>query len=154
MTSSIEDPFYLLEKWLKVKEFIVVGKSVRRADAIDKVTGKARFLEDYVVPNMLYAKPILSDVPHALLKGVVTDEALKIPKVIDVVTAKDIPGENQVGYALPDQPLFPEKKIRFHGEPLGLILAEEPEKALSQGVRWSVVVMKQGNACGAKGTWA
>ncbi|RLG86021.1 MAG: aldehyde oxidase, partial [Thermoprotei archaeon] len=85
---------------------------------------------------------ILSDVPHALLKGIVADEALKIPKVVDVVTAKDIPGENQVGYALPDQPLFPERKIRFHGEPLGLILAEEPEKAL-EAVNYVKVIYEE-----------
>lgn len=124
-----EDPFYLLEKWMKVKKYVIIGSRVTRVDALDKVTGRAKFLEDYVIPNMIYVKPVLSTQAHARIKAVHLTEALKNPKVVTVVTAKDIPGENQVGYALPDQPLLPEDKVRFHGEPVVLIAAEEPEVA-------------------------
>ena len=121
---------YLIEKWLKAEHFLVVGKSIKRIDAIDKVTGKAKFMEDIILPNMLYVKLVLSSEPHARIINMNIDEVMKIPGVVKVVTANDIPGENQVGYALPDQPLLAEGKVRFHGEPVALIAAETPEAAL------------------------
>jgi len=124
-----EDPFYLIEKWLKAKEFLVIGKSIQRIDAFEKVTGKAKFMEDYVLPNMVYVKLVLSSEPHARIKAIDVGRALKIRGVVGVLTAKDIPGENQVGYALPDQPLLAEGKVRYAGEPIALVAAEEPEIA-------------------------
>ena len=134
----IEDPVYLIEKWLKAKEFTVIGKSVKRIDAIDKVTGKARFMEDYIFPQMLYVKLVLSNYSHAIIKGINVNEALKIPEVIGVYTYQDIPGENQVGYALPDQPLLAEGKIRYHGEPIALVAAEKPEVAFEAALKVKV----------------
>ena len=120
----------LLEKWLRAERFLVVGKSVKRLDAIDKVTGKAKFMEDHVLPTMLYVKLLTSTEPHARILGIDVGEALRVKGVVKVVTSNDIPGENQVGYALPDQPLLAACKVRFHGEPIGLVAAETPEAAL------------------------
>ena len=122
-----EDPLYLLEKWLRAKEYIVIGKSIRRVDAIDKVTGRAKFMEDYLVPNMVYVKLVLSSEPHARIRKIYVDDALAMRGVVRVITASDIPGENQVGYAIPDQPLLAEGKVRYCGEPIALVAAEEPE---------------------------
>ena len=129
MTPLTEDPFYLIEKWLKAKEFIVIGKSIKRIDAIDKVTGRAKFMEDHILPNMVYVKLVLSSEPHAKIKAINTNRAMKIKNVVGIFTAKDIPGENQVGYALPDQPLLAEGKVRYVGEPIALVAAEESEAA-------------------------
>jgi len=120
----------LLEKWLKAEEFIIVGKSIDRVDAIDKVTGKAKFMEDYTIPGMLYAKIVMSNEAHAKIRMINLEHALKIPGVVRIITAKDIPGENQAGYALPDQPLLAEGKVRYHGEPIAIIVAENPEAAV------------------------
>jgi len=119
----------LLEKWLKAEEFTIVGKSIDRVDAIDKVTGKAKFMEDYMLPGMLYAKIVMSSEPHARIKRVNVERALKISGVVKVITARDVPGENQVGYALPDQPLLADGKVRYHGEPVAIVVAETPETA-------------------------
>ncbi len=99
-------------------------------DAIDKVTGRAKFMEDHTLPNMLYVKPVLSTEPHAKIVRINVSEAMRVPGVVRVVTARDIPGENQVGYALPDQPLLAEEKVRFHGEPVALVVATTPEAAI------------------------
>lgn len=120
----------LIERWLKAEEFIVIGKSIERIDALDKVTGKAKFMEDYSFPGMLYAKLVLSNEPHAKIIGINVDNALKVKGVVKIITAKDVPGENQVGYALPDQPLLAEGKVRYHGEPIAIVAAETPEAAL------------------------
>ncbi len=46
-----------------------------------------------------------------------------------MITHRDIPGENQVGYAAPDQPLLAEGKVRYHGEPVALVVAKTWEEA-------------------------
>ncbi|MEM1677101.1 MAG: xanthine dehydrogenase family protein, partial [Nitrososphaerota archaeon] len=46
---------------------------------------------------------------------------------IALVTCEDIPGLNQVGYYIPDQPALAEKKVRFHGEPVALIVSSKPD---------------------------
>ncbi len=129
--SSSEDPYALMEKWLKAKEFLVVGKGVRRADALEKAMGQARFVEDFYMPgHMLFIKQVLSTEPHARILGIDASKALEVPSVEGVFTAKDIPGENQVGYALPDQPLIAEGKVRFAGELVALVAAKDFDKAI------------------------
>ncbi len=126
---TVEDPYSLIEKWLKAKEFIVVGKGITRADSLDKALGKAKFIEDYFEKGMLFVKQVWSTEPHAIIEGIDVSKALRISGVIGVFTAKDIPGENQVGYALPDQPLLAEGKVRYHGEPVALVVAEDIDRA-------------------------
>ncbi|MCD6083978.1 MAG: xanthine dehydrogenase family protein [Desulfurococcales archaeon] len=128
--ASMEDPYVLIDKWLRAKEFIVVGKGVARADALEKALGKAKYVEDYFQSGFLFIKQVLSTEPHAKIKGINVEEALRKPKVVKVITASDIPGENQVGYALPDQPLLAEGKVRFHGEVVALVVAEDIDAAL------------------------
>ncbi len=129
--SAAEDPYTLMEKWLKAKEFLVVGKGVRRADAIEKALGMARYVEDFYMPgHMLFVKQVLSTEPHARILGVDASKALEIPGVEGVFTAKDIPGENQVGYALPDQPLLADGKVRFVGDLVALVAARDFDTAI------------------------
>ena len=104
----------------------VVGHSVIREDAIPKVTGRAIFGADLHKPGMLFAKVLLSTEAHALVKHIDTSEAEKMPGVHAVLTAKDIPGANIYGIALPDQQVLAEQKVRFYGEPVALVAAEDP----------------------------
>lgn len=109
------------------KEFTYIGKSFPRIDALEKVTGKAIYINDLFLPGMLYGKMVLSGVPHALIKKIDLSEAKKIPGVIAILTADDIPGENQVGLVLPDQPLLAVEKVRYVGECVALIAGESQE---------------------------
>ncbi len=129
--SSVEDPYALMEKWLKAKEFVVVGRGVKRADALEKAMGKAAYVEDLYMPgSMLFVKQVLSTEPHAKIISIDASKALSISGVAGVFTAKDIPGENQVGYALPDQPLIADKKVRFVGDLVALVAAKDWDTAL------------------------
>ncbi|MCC6034458.1 MAG: xanthine dehydrogenase family protein molybdopterin-binding subunit [Desulfurococcaceae archaeon] len=129
----MEDPVKILEKWISAESYIVVGKDISRVDALDKIFGRAMFTEDYFVDymigNALFIKQVLSTYPHAKIKGIDYKKALEVPGVVRVITAHDIPGENQVGYAIPDQPLLAEGKIRYPGEVIALIAAVDFEKA-------------------------
>ncbi len=103
----------------------VIGTSVIREDAVPKVSGRAIYGADLYMPGMLFAKVLLSSQAHALVKSIDTSEAEAMDGVHAVLTARDIPGANIFGIALPDQQVLAENKVRFYGEPLALVAAED-----------------------------
>jgi len=130
----LEDPYKLVEKWISAESYIVVGKGVTRVDAIEKALGKAMFTEDYfvdyVIGNALFVKQVLSPHPHARIVKIDPIKALSLEGVYGVFTARDVPGENQVGYAIPDQPLLAQGKVRYAGEVVALVAAVDYDKAI------------------------
>ncbi len=69
----------------------VVGKSVQRLDAVEKVTGRARYSEDFFERDMLVGKVLRSPHAHALVKRIDAGKALALPGVEAVLTARDLP---------------------------------------------------------------
>lgn len=76
---------------LSVEQYSVVGQSIPKIDATDKVTGSAQFLIDIELPNMLYGKILRSAYPHARIVRINTEKAEKVLGVIAVITAQDTP---------------------------------------------------------------
>jgi CO/xanthine dehydrogenase Mo-binding subunit len=120
----------ILEDLLNRDDFLVVGRSVVRTDALDKVLGRAKFTADYVPRDTAVVKVVRSPHPHALIQGINASPALELPGVQMVLTAADIPGENQIGYALPDQPFLNDVKTHFVGDPVALIVATNESSAI------------------------
>ncbi|RLG78626.1 MAG: aldehyde oxidase [Thermoprotei archaeon] len=112
----------------KGKEFLYIGRHIQRWDAVEKIKGKALFTADFLkyYRNFVWVHSVRTRYAHARIKGIDYSEALKYPGVLRVITAKDIPGVNDVGYVIPDQPLLVESKARFIGDILALIVAEDP----------------------------
>ena len=113
----------------------IIGKSVVREDAVAKVTGKAIYGGDLYRPGMLYGKVLLSTEAHARIKRIDISVAESMDGVHAVLTAKDIPGDNVYGIALPDQQVLAEDTVRFWGEPVALVAAADPylaEEAVSK----------------------
>ncbi|HEX7976072.1 MAG TPA: molybdopterin cofactor-binding domain-containing protein [Anaerolineales bacterium] len=111
------------------EEYDPVGKSVQRKDVLPKVTGRAVYAGDLSMPGMLWGKVLLSTQPHARIKRIDTTEALAVSGVKAVMTAQDIPGENVFGIAIPDQQVLADEKVRFVGEPVAVVAAEDPYAA-------------------------
>jgi aldehyde oxidoreductase len=109
----------------------VVGGDYRRRDAIDKVTGKARYVEDVVMPGLLHAKMLRSPHPHARLVSLNVDPAAQLPGVVRVLTADDIPGENGLGSYSRNEPILTPMgdTVRMIGAPVALVVATSPERA-------------------------
>jgi len=120
----------ILEDLLNRDEFLVVGKNVVRTDALDKTLGRALYTADYVPRDTAVVKVVRSPHPHARIERIDASGALEVPGVITVLTAEDIPGENQIGYALPDQPFLNDKKVHFVGDPVALVVAQDECTAL------------------------
>jgi xanthine dehydrogenase large subunit len=94
------------------------------------VSGSTRYLDD-LSPTalMLYGSPCVSPCAHGRLKGIDTAAALALHPSVRVLTAADIPGENQLGEAVPDESLLVEAEWSYRGEPLALALADSPSLA-------------------------
>jgi len=71
----------------------IVGKSVQRLDAIEKVTGRARYSEDFFERDMLVGKVLRSPHAHAIVKSVDVSKALALPGVEAVLLPRDLPGQ-------------------------------------------------------------
>ena len=121
-----------IKKVLHGASYTIVGKNVRRVDAIEKVTGLAKYTADYMLENALIVKPVRSPYLHAAIKKIDKASALKVPGVEAVITAEDVPGVNKIVYIVPDQMLITDK-ARHVGDIVALIVAKDEETAW-QGV--------------------
>src|SRR5882672_4873085 len=70
----------------------LIGRNYTTPDRVGNVTGKAKYAEDYRVEGMLFAKLLLSPMPHARVKRLDTSAALAMPGVKAILTADEIPG--------------------------------------------------------------
>jgi len=94
------------------------------------VTGAARFTSDLPWPEgCLHAHPAVSPHAHARFTAVDAAAALATPGVVAVLTAADVPGENQIGSVQPDEPLLAEGEVHCVGEPYALVIADSPDSA-------------------------
>ncbi|HOD17393.1 MAG TPA: molybdopterin-dependent oxidoreductase [Candidatus Cloacimonadota bacterium] len=99
------------------------------------VTGKSIFIgEDRKPEGLLYARFFFSPVAHAKIIGLNLEKAKALPNVTAVLSCADIPGQNQIGYVIKDEPLFPEKEIMYAGQPLAMVLSPYP-KIAEQGAK-------------------
>src|SRR6516164_185198 len=69
----------------------LIGQNYVTPDLVAKVTGKAKYAEDYRADGMLFCKLLLSPMPHARVKRIDVSEALAIPGVKGILTADDLP---------------------------------------------------------------
>src|SRR5215469_3343002 len=116
----------------------IIGASVPRPDAQDKVTGAARYPADLARPDMLHLRVIFAEHPHARIVSLQVDRALACPGVVAVLTAKDVP-YNRYGLVDADQPVLCEDEVRYEGDRVALVVAETSEAAVRGG---SLVVVE------------
>lgn len=114
----------------------VIGKSIKRFDVRDKVTGEALYPADINLPGQAYMKILFAGRPHALVKRVDTSQAEAMDGVLAVFTARDVP-VNEYGLQIPDQPVLcgpgSDKpytdRVRFVGDQVAAVVAESEEIA-------------------------
>ncbi len=107
-----------------------VGRRERRTDAVAKATGRAMFTADMKKEGMLIGKPLFAAYPHALIKKIDVSEALQLPGVVTVMTARDLPGRNGYGVMAMDKPVIADGKTKYEGDPVALVAAVSDQIAL------------------------
>ena len=97
------------------------------------VTGTALYTDDLGgrLANVLYAWPVVSPHAHARLTRLDPAPALGVPGVFKVLTAADVPGVNDTGPVIQDEPLLPRvgEEVSYHAQPVAWVLAEDEEAA-------------------------
>lgn len=108
-----------------------MDKTGWRNDAYAKVSGIAKYTDDYTMPQMLHAVPVYAPVSSANLVAIDASKALQQPGIIAVFTAKDIPGNVKFGQIIKDYPTLVLDRIKSTGDVLALIVAENREQAIA-----------------------
>jgi CO/xanthine dehydrogenase Mo-binding subunit len=119
------------------RNFSIIGTSVSRVDGVDKVTGKAKYAGDLIIPEMIEGKFLRSPYAHARIRSIDTREAEALPGVVAIVTSKDFTdispymgrGKNK------DHPIVATDRVLFAGQPVAAVAAIDratAEEALSK----------------------
>ncbi len=109
---------------------LIPKNSIQHESAAKHVTGEAIYINDIAVNDqLLTGKVFYSPVPYALIKSFDLLEAKKLSGVQAILSAKDIPGENQMGPVVKDEPCLAENEVCFVGQAIFLIAAETEEIA-------------------------
>jgi CO/xanthine dehydrogenase Mo-binding subunit len=102
---------------------------VQRLDAPPKVKGEFAYSSDLNAAEMLWGRTVRSPHAHARIVSVDVSEALSMPGVHAVLTHADVPGEKRYGLKYRDQPVLAIDRVRYFGEAVAVVAAEEPEQA-------------------------
>jgi len=105
-----------------------IGRRVLRPDAVDKVTGRARFPGDLTMDKVLAVKVLFSTQAHARIVSIDTSQAESLPGVVAVLTHKDVP-VNEYGLIYKDQPALNGDKVRSVFDRVALVVAETQQIA-------------------------
>ncbi len=107
----------------------VISRSVPPIEVTDKVTGAAKFTDDYTFPNMLFARTLRSPHPHARILSIHTEKAKALPGVRAVLTHEDVPGENLHGLVYRDWPVLCHDVVRYTGDAVAIVAADSEDIA-------------------------
>ncbi|WNG16513.1 xanthine dehydrogenase family protein molybdopterin-binding subunit [Cystobacter fuscus] len=106
----------------------LLGRSVPRLEAREKVTGRAVYTDDMTLPGMLHGALLGSPHAHARILAYDTSRARAMPGVKAVLTAEDLP-DHRIGAVIKDQPLLARGKVLYAGEPVAAVAAVDLETA-------------------------
>lgn len=101
-----------------------------RSDFQEKVTGRAEFVSDIVVPGMLHGKILRSPIPHGLIRSIDVEAARAMAGVVAILTGADLAGLNEHwGLSLKDRPIIAIDRVRYVGEPVAMVAATDERTA-------------------------
>jgi xanthine dehydrogenase YagR molybdenum-binding subunit len=114
-----------------------LGKPTSRVDGHAKVTGAAKYAAEHVVPGLAYGFVVSSAIARGRIRSIHTADALAMPGVLDIFTHAHRPkmassdkkyGDEVAPPGSPFRPLY-DDQVRFSGQPVALVVAEDPETA-------------------------
>ncbi len=110
-------------------EFAVVGKPLARVDAVTKVTGRAIYADDVLLPRTLHCRILRSPHPHARIVSIDTSAARRMPGVQEVITGADLPIKFGILPVTQDERALEHEKVRYVGDPIAAVAAIDEEIA-------------------------
>ena len=110
------------------KEYRVIGKPIPKQDANIRVTGKAVYGHDIVLPGMLYGAILRTEHPSAIIQSIDVSAAKKLPGVVCIITAEDV-DVTHIGYKR-DHPILKSGEVNCIRDEIAAVAAESKEIAL------------------------
>jgi CO/xanthine dehydrogenase Mo-binding subunit len=110
----------------------IVGTAVPRKEGREKVTGKARYVDDMLLPGMLHGATVRSQIPRGRIRKITFNPGIAWDEFV-IVSAKDIPGKNCIALIGDDQPCLASEFVNHPEEPV-LLLAHPDRHALRKAV--------------------
>jgi CO/xanthine dehydrogenase Mo-binding subunit len=110
----------------------IVGKSVPRKEGRDKVTGRSQYVDDMVLPNMLFGATVRSQIPRGRIRKITFGPGIAWDEFV-IASAKDIPGKNCISLIGDDQPCLASEFVNHPEEPI-LVLAHPDRHLLPKAV--------------------
>jgi len=107
-----------------VSKFKFIGKPLPRIDGPETVSGKATYTVDVRLPGMLTVKLLRSPLPHARIRSINVSRARALPGVTALLSAADMP-VRRFGFSLQDEPIFAVDKVRYAGDVIAAVAAED-----------------------------
>lgn len=99
-------------------------------DAVNHVTGSSVYVDDIpVMEGALFVKVFDSPLAHGKINKLDFSAAEKLDGIVKIFSCKDIPGENQVGGIIPDEPFLADQEVHYRGQPVLLVVAENEDAA-------------------------
>lgn len=103
---------------------------MKNFDAINHLKGKSLYIDDFPLPEgTLHAAIFDSKIAHGKILSLNIEKAKLIEGVVAIITAKDIPNENQIGGIILDETLLAENEVHFIGEPIAIVVAKSVQIA-------------------------
>ena len=106
----------------------LIGKNFTPVDVVAKVTGRAKYAEDFRADRMAFCKTLSSPIPHARIRSIDTSAAMKVPGVLGILTADDVPQ-----FPPPQPPILSKDEVMYVGHPI-LAVAAESEAAAADAI--------------------
>ncbi len=106
-----------------------VGRSPLRPDGVPKLLGRFEYAQDLSAEGMLWGATLRSPHPRARIVSIDLAPALAIGGVHACLTAADVPGRGTFGLEHPDQPVLASEEVRYWGEPVAVVAAEDARTA-------------------------
>ncbi|MXZ10767.1 MAG: xanthine dehydrogenase family protein molybdopterin-binding subunit [Gemmatimonadetes bacterium] len=101
----------------------LIGKDFTPPDVAAKVTGKAKYAEDFRAEGMVFCRLLLSTMPHARVRNINVSEAMKMKGVVGILTADDVPEQNA-----PNNPILTNNP-HYVGDPILAVAALDEQTA-------------------------
>jgi CO/xanthine dehydrogenase Mo-binding subunit len=122
----------LLIQGVEMNSNRIVGKSVPRKEGRDKVTGRSKYVDDMVLPDMLFGATVRSQIPRGRIRKITFAPGIAWDEFV-IVSAKDIPGKNCIALIGDDQPCLANEFVNHPEEPI-LLLAHPDCHVLPKAV--------------------
>ena len=102
----------------------LIGQNFEPHDVVAKVTGRAKYAEDFRADGMVFCKLLTSPMPHAKIRNIDASDALKMPGVLGILTADDVPQ-----FPPPQRPILQKDEVFFIGDPILALAAVDETTA-------------------------